>query len=290
MIIHVQELVPSAVFARSPELTSVPDTMNAAEPAMASVPFRLLDLPQELQDKVYSLLYAETYDVAVTIAHNRDPRELLKPHIFTLNNIPSYAIELACKKTREDTHLIRRNAFNGQLSITLQELSDEISVGELCANLPFWLRTHVTSLTIGPFIESTTTEGDSTVKAWTFPNFLLHFPRVKVIQVNCERAKMYKRHPTRLSNTDEWNRLMAPNAYEVFHSGQRDYDFWFPAYALGLIGLASTIEERTDECQVCLETTRLWMNDIITREHMGIEVSLVVPLVSRPEQVPEDNN
>lgn len=76
-------------------------------------PFRLFDLPQEIQDKIYCEYYGP-YDLELTESDQRSSNNLP-----TVRGLPAYAsLERTCRKVREDASKCRKQCYSGTLRIT----------------------------------------------------------------------------------------------------------------------------------------------------------------------------
>ncbi|KAJ9610271.1 hypothetical protein H2200_005048 [Cladophialophora chaetospira] len=231
------------------------------------IPFRFFDLPQEIQDKVYEIIYAEKHGVSVHISGPLQDRgrgrrgygkevEVEKLHI----NGGYYGddgLKRACKKMRNDSFPARKAVFNKKMSVGWDEDYRGQAFEELRAEKYAKLRSEITHLSIGEF--SGRTCGELPSVFWDDIHTL--FPQVKTIKAS---YGMYRRqHVDRDfdDETSEWRRIMADDYDDAFRAGDMDDEFDFPAERLQLLSLARTLEEAAHGCTVFLTTSVTWTDN-----------------------------
>ena len=235
-------------------------------PSPPYVPFRFLDLPQEIQDKIYPWVYAEKYDLGVYMIgplkdrgrrkrydHEAEPEDEL---IVDGSNYWYDNLAQVNKKIREDSRKARQAAFKGALRVAWDEDYNGQAFLEFREDKWATLRSLVTDLSIGGM------SGRSCVGLnedfWDAMPVL--FPQVKTITV---RYDVYRRqHVDRDMDTEtsEWKRVCSDGYDDDFDAGRMDDEFSFPADFLELRNLARVMENARG-CTIFLKTDVNWTNN-----------------------------
>ncbi|KIV87134.1 hypothetical protein PV11_02702 [Exophiala sideris] len=224
-------------------------------------PFRLFDLPQEIQNKIYKHLYAEKYRASVLVADNRDYVREYRQHGLRKKfyfNTTNYSVELACKKLRNDTHLLRKDAFNGHVQIKYHESYDWEALEKLCSGSFVWLRTRVTCIEMAGLNGRSIGGNLFDASTWEQLELLKHFPQVRTIEIYYDITKYNYRDEM---ETTEWKRLQEPGSEQAFLNGWRDNEFMYPATRLGVHGLMGYMELNSHECTIYMNVHVQWMSD-----------------------------
>ncbi|KAI1614753.1 hypothetical protein EDD37DRAFT_681251 [Exophiala viscosa] len=227
--------------------------------------FRLFDLPQEIQDRIYKHLYVEKYGASVYIVDNsnyaRDYRQhgLQKYFVFRTT---SYSVELACKKLRDDTHLLRKDAFNGHLHVDFHEDYGWQAMERLCSESFAWLQIRVTDLKMAGFSGRAISGRVFDASTWEQDlDLLKHFPEVTTIEIKYDITKYKYQADMDDIETDEWRRLQEPGADQAFLDGTRDNEFSYPASMLGIWDLRAYMKQKSHECAIYMSVHVQWMSD-----------------------------
>ncbi|KAK5946664.1 hypothetical protein PMZ80_000807 [Knufia obscura] len=156
-------------------------------------PFRLLDLPQEIQDRIYELYFE---DATITIEHietlydNHDQAEDPEtsddnaPHIkVKVSDIPSLSIDLVSRKVHLDALAARNRTISDILQLqTAVDMPQKHLLLEVAENAKYeWVRNHVTCL---KFMDDNF--------LYEFPDwqrFLQNFPYLRYITLCLYRIK-----------------------------------------------------------------------------------------------------
>lgn len=225
---------------------------KALSPKPSFVPFRLFDLPLEIQNKIYQHLYEKEYGIMAGMSEG----------ILCLrgrsNFLPSYKLELACRKTRDDSHLIRKNAFNGHLQVSQHEKEGLKALSILFLDNFSWVRTRVTKLTIGSF-SGRSMPGSDVPELWK--EVFNHFPHVKEVELHYSIVR--RQHEDRDSDmeTAEWKETCRDGYQEAFLAGEMDEDFDYPADILDAHDLARYAEDASHDCMIYLKTSVEWLSN-----------------------------
>ncbi|OAP54164.1 hypothetical protein AYL99_11699 [Fonsecaea erecta] len=213
--------------------------------------FRFLDLPQEIQDKVYEHVYEEKRSVQVSM------------HTYTVTNWshfrPSNRAELVVrgypydddslarvsKKLRADSRTAHQQSFNGEMKIYWDHEWASTPFNLICG--PRWalLRNRVLKLVICNLSGRNVRNDFPAIWRW-IPTY---FPRVIKIKVHYDAWRLWT-VPTRL--------IFHEAFIGQFHSGEMDQDFVDSSEALGLHVLASAMEETPHLCTISLTTALHW--------------------------------
>ncbi|KAJ9606293.1 hypothetical protein H2200_009254 [Cladophialophora chaetospira] len=232
----------------------------------SSAPARLLDLPQELQDKIYRHLYKEKYNIKAHVRdkeHSELPSDSTAPNILVLHGLPSPNLEFACRKAYQDTADLRKNAFSGHLHIPCDVATAVHTRGintlTVLARPRFaWLRARVLE------IELTGFDGKSGM-SWLWPEMwdgILHgMTRLQSINVDytLERQVYYPEDPIRTAW--EWGRITQPGYDDLFAAGKKDREFTYMAVQSQVGQFADGIRNMAPNFAVYTTVRKRWLNN-----------------------------
>lgn len=182
-------------------------------------------------------------------------------------DVVSYAIELACKKTRNDAHVLRKDAFNGHLKILFDYNHGWEALWRLCSENFAWLRNRVTCIEMVGFSGKQMRRWGRLAVDWPRLHLLGYFPQARTIEVHYQVTKyQYRGGMDNRLITDEWRRLLEPGAHQAFLNGQRDDDFVYPLQSLRLLELYRYMHQYTGQCNIYLYVDMQW------KDHSGYSV------------------
>ena len=106
-------------------------------------PFRLLDLPQEIQDQIYAKYY-EGVDLVLRKCERRD--SIIFTSAISFKPLPNLIIEQTCRKVLTDSRRVRHNIWSRKLTIA-RLLGVKPWINPLASDIKFaWLRQLVEKL------------------------------------------------------------------------------------------------------------------------------------------------
>lgn len=109
---------------------------------MTAQPFRLLDLPQELQSQIYAKYY-EGVDLTLRRVERRDT--ILFSQLIRFHPLPSLALELTSRKVYNDSRKVRHVTWPRRLSL-VNLLGIKFWILQLAEHSKYqWLRDHIDS-------------------------------------------------------------------------------------------------------------------------------------------------
>ena len=197
------------------EMSTVLPTPPSPAASTRSMPFRLLDLPQELQDKVYQQLYAQQYDLNVSLKNSpRRDRQLFQRKIVL--SVPPHNLESACRKTRLDAGHIRKEAFSGCLHPSYTGALGLRVLHMLNQDQFAWLRVRVSKIVISVWTLPNL-RGNFTPETWDTTSAV--FPNLKTIVLASKYRRM-KFSQTKMINP-EWEMVQSPGYDAQFSTAKR---------------------------------------------------------------------
>lgn len=270
---------------REPSHPEIPQTRDAplarSNPTVHDNTFHkspsLLDLPQEVLDNIYQHLYPEKYGIGINISCS-GLENAIPPKVDFSSAPPSYGIELVCRKTRRDTHLLRKSAFSRELTVGFTEVVDWKALRWCCSNLFPWICGCVTSLLLDGISEQGLGNCYWTEEIWRTLDLLIPFPTLQQVQINFNLVKGKEWYNEwsgfwEYSETDEWHDVTQVDESDILSVDRRNACFEAPAYMINPFALAGYMIERSSDCTVYLRTTIQWISNseskILLREDVS---------------------
>lgn len=124
------------------------DNVLEDEPTSALQSFRLLDLPQELQDRIYKLYYG-TYDVVVSEPSTGRHEDIwFFQYKYSIDQAAEYIqLETTCRKIRADSSKIRKEGYSGRMIFHVEHMSAVFAFANAAQSIATHLRWMIDSTT-----------------------------------------------------------------------------------------------------------------------------------------------
>ncbi|KAJ9604076.1 hypothetical protein H2200_011599 [Cladophialophora chaetospira] len=197
-----------------PELRSRGNRALPSRPKRRNIPsrpFRFLDLPPELQNRIYEMACKD--GSGTPTVKEADDKEDDDTHQFYLQIDWPSNLHLASKKTYQDSKFVRPS-FNGHLRCHLGPISsfnEDVNWRKL--------RSRVTKITFFGFTPANMNNRNFGRDEWD--RMSAFFPNVEEIDVEWTKTE-YKFVPESNELTQGWKDLWKPGAHQAFLDGETD--------------------------------------------------------------------
>lgn len=180
-----------------------------------------------------------------------------KKATLTLYPLPSYDIELACKKMRHDSHTLRKDAFSGLLRFPFTEDHQFRALYDMSFDGFAWIRERVTTLSFEGFNGRSMPYGEPNEQTWE--SMLRTFPKVQEINFHYTAYRYQFLDRDDFAPSSEWYVLRGDEAFEAFRDGKQDGNFSYPARLLSMHDLAKYTQNSSIDCKVYMTTHFEWI-------------------------------
>lgn len=242
---------------------------------------RLLELPHELLDQIYSA-YCQPYQITFSYPpsrYTRNPHRHLRPlRTLRVRGPPSANFSMASSKIYSELEELRRDAFDGELQIQYDEVEGLNALHELCTNEQYsWVRERVIKLVIRGVKGLDFKGTEYFLDFWNDVAKPGTLPQLKEIDITYEakRAKYLAKEADFELPTEEWFKVSAQEYIESFKQGEEDIEYEYPGGLIQLRELKQLLVQNGNQnCEVFLTTRVTWKylrDDNVAQEQNGHE-------------------
>lgn len=250
-------------------------------------PFRLLDLLQQVQDKIYSMIYEKDLVVVMKCDNRKQHKSRMTEEdwervggrfplgVMFSRGSSDGGLPFVSKKVHNDARLARLRDFNGHLAVYFDERHVPEAFEKICEDKFQSLRERVTTLGFNQ-LSSRTTSAAFSSEFWE--SMVPLFPQVKEIRLHYEVFRYVNRDRESDVETLQWQQIRSQGYDAAFAEGRLDHKFAYPADILMAHDLAKCMDRVGRDCRIYMTTSATWQDNRYCVALSGVRIYLLLPI------------